>query len=75
MTPKQIAESLTEAQRRAVMRPGPHIWAYLPTIRVLDRFGIVSDWQRGYSGWANITPLGLAVRAVLMEEPKPCSQD
>ena len=69
-----IAAKLTKAQRAAITRwpsrEHPHCWAYKPTMSVLDRMGLVSGWQRGYSGWAEFSPLGLAVRTILQEQPQ-----
>ena len=100
MTPKQIAESLTEAQKACVRglsenwEAGPDLpddildnltWARSAGLverefadmgqpdcsKTIDGFSV----RCGACWWFRLTPLGLAVRAVLMEEPKPCSQD
>jgi len=77
MTPTEIANGLSEGQRRAMLSAeADGCLGYLfirwwqtsgPTMRALRRRGL------GSTVWSGLilTPLGLAVRAHLLQEPHP----
>ena len=72
-TPKQIAAKLTKAQRETVMRK-PYldaernpVWNYRRTMDVLHRMRLLEDYRPNQSGWAMLSPLGIAVRAILQK--------
>lgn len=69
MQPSDIAQRLSEAQKRALTYWPTRAYGRMDTMNVLFRLGLVDE--RPASGFfiTKRTPLGEAVRASLMENP------